>query len=68
MKSYGWLAEFATPEDLLDAAKRARAAGYRRIEAYSPFAVEGLVEVVGSYTDRIPLITLIGGIIGGGGG
>ena len=68
MKSYGWLAEFATPEDLLDAAKRARAAGYRRIEAYSPFAVEGLVDVVGSYTDRIPLITLIGGIVGGGGG
>ncbi|MBS0421384.1 MAG: DUF3341 domain-containing protein [Proteobacteria bacterium] len=68
MKSYGWLAEFATPEDLLGAAKRARDAGYRRIEAYSPFAVEGLAEVVGSHTDRIPLITLIGGIVGGAGG
>jgi len=68
MKSYGWLAELETPEDLLQAAKRVRAAGYRRIEAYTPFHVEGLVEVVGSYTDRVPLLTLIGGVIGGGGG
>ena len=68
MKSYGWLAEFKTPEDLLDAAKRAHDAGYRRIEAYSPFPVEGLEKAVGSYTDRIPLITLIGGIVGGVGG
>jgi len=67
-KSYGWLAEFKTPEDLLEAAKRARAAGYRRIEAYTPFPVEGLVEAVGSYRDRIPLLTLIGGIAGGAGG
>jgi hypothetical protein len=66
--SYGWLAEFKTAEDLLEAVKRTRAAGYRRIDAYTPFPVEGLVEAVGSYKDRIPLITLIGGVIGGGGG
>jgi ActD protein len=68
MKSYGWLAEFKTAEDLLEAAKRARAAGYRRIEAYAPFPVEGLVEAVGSYQDRVPLLTLIGGVLGGTGG
>ncbi len=68
MSSYGWLAEFKTAEDLLAAARRARANGYGRIEAYSPFPVEGLVEAVGSYRDRIPLLTLIGGVIGGAGG
>lgn len=68
MKPYGLLAEFKTAEDLIEAAKRARAAGYRRVEAYSPFPLEGLVEAVGSYKDRIPLITLLGGIVGGAGG
>lgn len=68
MKSYGLLAEFKTAEDLVAAAKQTRSAGYRRIEAYSPFPVEGLVEAVGSYKDRIPLITLLGGVIGGAGG
>lgn len=68
MTGYGLLAEFKTPEDLVEAARRARAAGYRRVEAYSPFPVEGLVEAVGSYKDRIPLLTLLGGIVGGAGG
>ncbi len=66
--SYGLLAEFKTAEDLVEAARRARNAGYRRIEAYAPFPVDGLVEAVGSYKDRIPLMTLLGGVIGGVGG
>jgi hypothetical protein len=67
MSSYGWLAEFKSAHELLEAAQRTRAAGYRRIDAYAPFPVEGLVEAVGSYKDRVPLITLLGGIVGGGG-
>src|SRR5438874_7491476 len=68
MSLYGLLAEFKTPEELVLAARRARAAGYTRIEAYAPFPVEGLVETVGSYKDRVPLITLLGGVLGGTGG
>jgi hypothetical protein len=68
MKGYGLLAEFKTAEELVVAARRARAAGYRRVEAYSPFPVEGLVEAVGDYKDRIPFITLVGGVVGGAGG
>jgi hypothetical protein len=68
MNSYGWLAEFKTPEELIRAAQSARDAGYTHLEAYAPFAVEGLAEAVGSYKDRVPLITLIGGILGGAGG
>src|SRR5438067_1148854 len=68
MNSYGWLAEFNTPEELIRAAQSAREAGYTRLEAYAPFPMEGLAEAVGSYKDRVPLITLIGAILGGAGG
>lgn len=68
MASYGMLAEFASAEQLLEAARRTRAAGYRRIDAYAPFPVQGLVEALGPHRDRIPLITLIGGVLGGAGG
>ncbi len=59
------LAEFATADALLAAANRTRQAGYRQLEAYAPFAVEGLAEAVGFRRNRVPLITLLGGIAGG---
>ncbi len=62
---YGILAEFAEPHELLDAAKRAYAAGYRKIDAYSPLPVEGLSEALGFRHTRLPLIVLLGGICGG---
>lgn len=62
---YGLLAEFATADALLAAANRMRAAGYRQLEAYAPFAVDGLAEAVGFRRNRVPLITLLGGIAGG---
>lgn len=65
---YGLLAEFRTSDALLDAARHAREDGYRHIEAYSPYAVEGIAEAVGFKDSRVPLITLLGGIIGGLGG
>jgi hypothetical protein len=61
---YGLMAEFGTPEAVVAAAERARAEGYRRIDAYSPFPVEGLAEAVGFHKNRLPLIVLIGGLIG----
>lgn len=65
---YGLLAEFRTSEALLEAAKRARESGFRYVEAYSPYAVEGIAEAVGFRRDRVPLITLVGGIVGAIGG
>jgi hypothetical protein len=62
------MAEFASADALLAAAKRAREAGYRRIEAYSPFPIEGLAEAIDFRETRVPLYTLIGGIVGGVGG
>lgn len=65
---YGLLAEFDTPETLRESARRAYQAGYRRIDAYSPFPVEGLAEAIGFHHTRLPLIVLIGGVLGGLGG
>ena len=61
---YGLLAEFESAEHVLDAAKRAYADGYRKLEAYSPFPVEGLDEAIGFHRSRVPLIVLLGGLTG----
>ena len=61
---YGLLAEFRQPQDVLSAARRAYAAGYRRMDAYTPFPVEGLAEAIGFQKTRLPLIVLVGGIAG----
>jgi hypothetical protein len=65
---YGLMAEFDGPGDLLEAAQRAYEEGYRRMDAYSPFPVQGLAEAIGFRRTRLPLLVLVGGIIGGIGG
>jgi hypothetical protein len=63
---YGLLAEFADDETLLAAARRVCAAGYKRVEAYSPYPIHGMPEILGIRGRRLPLIVLAGGIIGAG--
>jgi hypothetical protein len=65
---YGLLGEFASAEALLQATHQARAAGFQHLEAYSPFAVEGLDEALGASRDPVPLIALLGGLLGAAGG
>jgi len=61
---YGLLAEFVKPEDLVAAARHARVAGYRRMDAYAPFPIEELGEALGFRKTRMPLLVLGGGILG----
>ena len=61
---YGVLAEFEDPTSLVSAAHQAHEAGYRRMDAYSPFPIEELHEAIGAHHTRLPLIVLIGGLIG----
>ncbi len=61
---YGVMAEFDTPEDLLSAAKRAHAEGYRRMDAYTPFPVHGLAEAIGFHRNLLPLLVLLAGLFG----
>lgn len=62
---YGLIAEFETPDEVLEAARKAYSAGFRGIDAYSPIFVEGLSEAVGFEKTRLPILVLIGGIFGG---
>ena len=62
---YGLMAEFATPEQLLEAAQHTHDAGYRRIDAFAPFPIEGLAHAVGFHRSRLPLVVLLAGIVGG---
>jgi hypothetical protein len=68
MSIYGLMAEFEEPNDLVAAAHRARQEGYRRMDAYSPLPIEELHEALGFHDRRLPLIVLIGGIVGCVGG
>ncbi len=61
---YGLIAEFDNPDDLLAAAHRAHAEGYRGMDAFSPMPIEGLAEAVGFERTNLPLAVLIGGFCG----
>lgn len=66
--TYGVIAEFNGAQELLDAANAAREAGYTEMDAFSPFPIHGLHEAIGMRHTRMPLVVLIGGLIGGFGG
>src|SRR2546421_13123698 len=62
---YGVMAEFDSPTSLVAAARAAREKGYRRLDAYSPFPIEELTDALHLHHNKLPLIVLLGGIVGG---
>ncbi len=62
---YGVVAEFDTPEAVIDAANAAREAGYKKMDAYTPFPVNGLDEALGMTNTRLGWVVLFMGIAGG---
>lgn len=62
---YGLVAEFDTPEAVIDAANHAREAGYKKMDAYTPFPVTGLDEALGMTNTRLGWVVLFMGITGG---
>lgn len=65
---YGLLAEFDSPEHLLEAARHTHESGYTRIDAFTPFPIEGLADAIGFYKTSLPVVVFIGGLIGCCGG
>jgi hypothetical protein len=63
--TYGVIAEFTDPQELLDAANAAREAGYTELDAYSPFPIHGLSDAIGFHHSRLSAVVLAGGVIGG---
>ena len=66
--TYGVMAEFEDPTSLVNAARAAHQMGFRKLDAYTPFPIEGLAHAIGFRWTAVPLITLIGGVLGGLGG
>jgi hypothetical protein len=62
--TYGMLAEFDTPSDLVRAAEAAYADGWRRLDCYTPYPVEEAAEAIGFHRNKVSLVTLIGGLMG----
>lgn len=61
---YGLIAEFDHPEELVAAARNAHAAGFRKMDAYTPMPVHGLAEALGLGPTRLPWIVLGGAVFG----
>lgn len=64
-KIYGLMAEFDNVNAVITAAHRVYEAGYRKIDAYSPFPLEELSEAIGFHKNGVALVCLVGGLLGG---
>ncbi|HEY0785090.1 MAG TPA: DUF3341 domain-containing protein [Acidobacteriaceae bacterium] len=62
--TYGLLAEFDTPGELVHAAEAAYHEGYRRMDCYTPYPVEEAAEAIGFHHDNVSLVCLLGGLLG----
>jgi len=63
---YGVMAEFDNPTALVNATRAAHDKGFRKLDAYSPFPIEELSDALHLHHNKLPLIVLIGGLLGGG--
>ncbi len=61
---HGLLAEFDTPTALIEAARLARGAGYRRMDAYTPYPIHELTEALALPRTKLPVIVFLGGALG----
>src|SRR5262249_31369483 len=61
---YGLLAEFRTPSQAIAAAEQVHHAGYRNVDAYSPYPIEALSEALGFHRSPLPKLVLAGGVLG----
>ncbi len=61
---HGVMAEFASADELLAAAHRTREAGYKDVDAYSPFPIHGMDEALKLPKSLVPLCVLIGSLLG----
>jgi hypothetical protein len=65
---HGLMAEFGAPGDLVRAARQVHAAGYRKVDAYTPYPIEEVLDALHLHETRVPLIVLAGGLFGLAGG
>jgi Protein of unknown function (DUF3341) len=65
---YGLMAEFHAPEEIVKAADAVYAAGYRRVDAYTPYPMEDVLDALHLHETHVPKLALAGGLLGMAGG
>jgi hypothetical protein len=66
--TYGLMAEFPSADALIAAAHEVHEAGYQKVDAFTPYPIEAVSEALGLPRSKMPIIVLIGGLLGGLGG
>jgi hypothetical protein len=61
---YGVIAEFESPAALIEAARQARAAGYRKMDAFTPYPIEELAHALELPRTKLPVLVFAGGALG----
>lgn len=67
-RAAGVMGKFTSREALIAAAFDARARGFERLEAFTPFPVDGLADALGHGPERVASFALFGGVTGSIGG
>jgi hypothetical protein len=62
--TYGLLAEFDTPADLMHAAEKVRDAGFRQWDVFTPFPVHGMDRAMGLRNSKVGWFSFLGGVTG----
>jgi len=65
--TYGLLATFEGPADLLHAAEKVRDAGFKKFDCHSPFPIHGMDEAMGLKDSPLGIIASVGSLIFGSG-
>jgi hypothetical protein len=61
---HGVMAEFRDPGELLEAIARAKAEGYTKLDAYTPYPIEKVLDALDLHHSKLPLIVLGASIVG----
>ena len=62
---FGLMAEFETEEAFIQATRKTREEGYQKMDAYSPYPIEEIIDILHLHKNKLPLMVLMGGIMGG---
>ena len=63
-KSFAIMAEYETPAEIMDAAKKVHAAGYQKWDVHSPFPIHGMDDAMGLDNAKVGWFTFFGGLTG----
>jgi Alternative complex III, ActD subunit len=63
-KTYGLIAMFDSPADIMHAAEKVRDAGYKFWDVITPFPIHGMDRAMGMRRSLVPRVSLAGGLLG----